>query len=127
MAQSLNTKVDLSIPATSYSGLSNYGKVLVGDKAFEFYNDKNVNDYIQITWQEIDYISASVLWGKHINRFVIFTKRNGRYSFSSRNNKLLLKTMCQYIPIENMFKSDTFLKVIKRGLLSIFSKKSKSK
>ena len=48
MVQSLNKKVDLTINATSYLGMANYGKVLVGDEAFEYYNDKNVNDYIQI-------------------------------------------------------------------------------
>ena len=52
MVQSLNKKVDLTINATSYLGMANYGKVLVGDEAFEYYNDKNVNDYIQIPWSE---------------------------------------------------------------------------
>ena len=40
MAQSQNTKVDFSIKATSLNGLTNYGDVMVGDKAFEFYNEK---------------------------------------------------------------------------------------
>ena len=48
MVQSLNTKVDLTIQATSYLGMANYGKVMVGDQAFEFYNEKNLKDYIQI-------------------------------------------------------------------------------
>ena len=34
MVQSLNTKVDLTVKATSYLGLANYGEVMVGDKAF---------------------------------------------------------------------------------------------
>ena len=50
MVQSLNTKVDLTVKATSYLGLANYGEVMVGDKAFEFYNEKNIilalNDFI---------------------------------------------------------------------------------
>ena len=33
MVQSLNKKVDLTINATSYLGMANYGKVLVGDEA----------------------------------------------------------------------------------------------
>lgn len=125
MAQSLNTKVDLTISATSYLGIPNYGKILIGDNAFEYYNDKNVNDYIQIPWVEIDYISASVLFGKYINRFVIFTKKNGKYSFSAKNNKLLLRTMRKYISPNNMFKSDTFLKVVKIGFLSLFKRNKK--
>lgn len=82
MAQSLNTKVDLTIKATSYFGMTSYGKVMVGDKAFEFYNDRNVNDYIQIPWDEVDKIAASVLFkGKWISRFVIMTKSSGNFSF----------------------------------------------
>ena len=38
--------------------MANYGKVLVGDEAFEYYNDKNVNDYIQIPWSEVTEIMA---------------------------------------------------------------------
>ena len=37
MAQSLNSKVDLTIKATSFAGLSTNGNVMVGNKAFEFY------------------------------------------------------------------------------------------
>ena len=48
MAQSQNSVVDLTIPATSYHGLATYGNVMIGNKAFEFYNEKNPEDYIQI-------------------------------------------------------------------------------
>ena len=44
MAQSLNSKVDLTIKATSFAGLSTNGNVMVGNKAFEFYNERNVED-----------------------------------------------------------------------------------
>ena len=54
MVQSLNTKVDLVMKGTSYHGLTTYGKIMVGDKGFEFYNDHNVQDYIQIPWEEVD-------------------------------------------------------------------------
>lgn len=125
MAQSLNSKVDMVIPATSYLGFTSYGKIMVGDKAFEYYNDKNVDDYIQIPWEEVDYIAAAVMGKKHISRFVIFTKRNGNYSFSSRDNKALLRAVREYVPSDRMVKSDTFLKVIKRGILSLFKSKRK--
>ena len=68
MAQSQNTKVDFSIKATSLNGLTNYGDVMVGDKAFEFYNEKNKEDFIQIPWEEIDYISASVYFNNRTSR-----------------------------------------------------------
>ena len=85
MAQSINTKVDLVIKATSYQGLNSYGKIMVGDKAFEYYNDRNVNDFIQIPWEEVDYVIASVMFkGKKIPRYAIQTKKNGTYSFASK-------------------------------------------
>ena len=69
MAQSINTRVDVVVEATSYQGLTNYGKIMVGDKGFEFFNTRNVNDYIQIPWGEVDYVIASVMFkGKKIPR-----------------------------------------------------------
>ncbi|MEG0528086.1 DUF956 family protein [Amedibacillus sp. YH-ame10] len=116
MAQSLNTKVDLTINATSYMGMATYGKVMIGDKAFEFYNDKNVEDYIQIPWQEINFVSASViLKGRWIPRFAIITKTNGTYTFSSRDNKRLLRAIQGYVDAQRMVKSLSFFDVIKRG------------
>ena len=53
MAQSLNSKVDLTIKATSFAGLSTNGNVMVGNKAFEFYNERNVEDCIQIPWIQL--------------------------------------------------------------------------
>lgn len=82
MVQSLNKKVDLTINATSYLGMANYGKVLVGDEAFEYYNDKNVNDYIQIPWSEVTEIMASVMFkGKWIPRFALLRKTTETLSF----------------------------------------------
>ena len=78
MAQSINTKVDLVMNGTSYLGLNSYGKIMIGDKGFEFFNERNVDDYIQIPWEEVDYIIASVLFkGKKIPRFAVQTKKNG--------------------------------------------------
>lgn len=123
MAQSLNTKVDLTISGTSYMGLSSYGKIIIGDKAFEFYNDRNVEDYIQIPWEEIDYISASViLWGKRISRFAIFTKENGYFTFSTRDNKKTLRAVNQYIESNRLLRSMSFIQVVKRGIQSIFKR-----
>ena len=125
MVQSLNTKVDLTIKATSYLGLTNYGKIMVGDNAFEFYNDKNVRDYIQIPWKEVDYVMASVMFkGKWIPRFAVVTKKNGKFIFSSRDNKALLRAVNKYVASENLVRSLSFLDIIKRGIKSLFSKNS---
>ena len=62
MVKSLNTKVDFTIKAISYLKLSNYGNIMVGDKAFEFYNESNIKNYIQIPWEEVDSVVASVMF-----------------------------------------------------------------
>lgn len=126
MVESLNTKVDMTIEATSYLGLTSYGKVMVGDKAFEFYNDKNSNDYIQIPWQEVHCVMASVLFkGKWIPRFVIVTKEKNNFTFSSRDNKALLRAINKYIQSENLVRSLGFMQIVTRGVKLIFSKNKK--
>ena len=64
MAQSLNTKVDLVMDATSFHGMNNYGKIMIGDRGFEYYNEKKMNDYIQIPWEEVDYVISSVMFSR---------------------------------------------------------------
>ena len=124
MVQSLNKKVDLTINVTSYLGMANYGKVLVGDEAFEYYNDKNVNDYIQIPWSEVTEIMASVRFkGKWIPRFAVVTKNNGNFIFSTRDNKKTLRAVRNYVDPNNMVRSLSFFQVISRGLKSLFKRK----
>lgn len=121
MAQSQNSSVDLTIKATSFMGLTAYGNVMVGNKAFEFYNERNPEDFIQIPWNEVDYIAASVLFGgKRISRFAIFTKENGHFSFSTRDNKATLRAVRKYVPEDRLQRSPSFLDVAKRGLTSLF-------
>ena len=61
MAQSLNKTVEFHTTGVSYLGVGGkVGKILVGNAAFEFYADANVEDYIQIPWQEIERIGANV-------------------------------------------------------------------
>ena len=45
MAISMNTSVEYSSKATFLQGFTTYGDVMVGDKAFEFYNEKNKEDW----------------------------------------------------------------------------------
>ncbi len=47
MAKSINTKVDLTVDATWFRGIASYGKIMIGDRAFEFYNERNVEDYVR--------------------------------------------------------------------------------
>ena len=53
IAQSQNTKAEFVDKATSFIGMATYGQIMIGDKAFEFYNSKNPKDYIQIPWNDL--------------------------------------------------------------------------
>lgn len=120
MAQSLNTKVELAIPATFFVGLSTYGKMMLGDRALEFYNDRNPEDYIQIPWDEVDHVAASVLFGRAIPRFAVFTKENGHFSFSTRDNKATLRVVRDHIGNEKVVRSADFLGVVRAGLVGLW-------
>lgn len=116
MVQSLNSKVDLTIDATSYLGIGEYGKIMIGDKAFEFYNDRDINKFIQIPWEEVDFVVASVYFkGKWIPRYAIQTKKNGIYSFSSKQPKKVLRAIREYVPADHLVRSLTFSKLSNAG------------
>ena len=119
MAQSQNSSVDLAIKATSFQGLTTYGDVMVGNAAFEFYNERNPEDYIQIPWDQVDYVAAEVLPGKKIARFAFFTKENGHFSFSTRDNKATLRAMRAYVPEDRLQRSPSFADVMKAGAKSL--------
>ena len=124
MVQSINTKVDLTINATSYLGIAEYGKIMIGDKGFEFYHERDARKFVQIPWEEVDYVIASVMFkGKWIPRFAIQTKRNGTYSFSSKKPKMVLKAIREYVEPSHMVKSLSLVDVIKRGIKGIFKPK----
>jgi hypothetical protein len=117
--QSINTRADLVMEGTSYQGLNSYGKIMIGDKGFEYFNNRNKSDYIQIPWKEVDYVIASVIFkGKKIPRFAIQTKKNGTYSFSAKEPKKLLRAVNQYVASDHMVRSLTLLDVIKRAFRS---------
>lgn len=123
LVQSINTKADLVMDGTSYQGLNSYGKIMIGDKGFEYYNNRNKGDYIQIPWTEVDYVIASVMFkGKKIPRFAIQTKRNGTYSFSAKEPKKLLRAVNQYVADDRMVRSLSLFDVIKRAFNSKFKK-----
>ncbi|ALR90400.1 MULTISPECIES: DUF956 family protein [Clostridium] len=124
MVQSLNTKVDLVIDATAFTGLSDYGKIMIGDKGFEFYNSRDPHKFVQIPWDEVDYVIASVLLkGKWIPRYAIQTKKNGTYTFASKDAKKVLRAIRNYVDSERMVSSLSFLDVVKRGVKAIIKKK----
>ncbi|MBO0993555.1 DUF956 family protein [Bacillus sp. SD088] len=117
MVQSINTKVDLVIDATSHMGISEYGKIMIGDKGFEFFNDRDARKFIQIPWEEVDHVIASVMFkGKWIPRYALQTKRSGTFLFSSKDPKKVLRTIREYVDPNHMVQSLSFFEVIKLGL-----------
>lgn len=122
MVQSINTKVDLVIEGTSFLGLTDYGKIMIGDRGFEFFNDRDVNKYIQIPWDEVNLVIASVMFkGKWIPRFAIETKKSGTYTFSSKKAKVVLRAINQYIDSDHIVQSLSFFQVIRRGLKNLWA------
>lgn len=117
MAQSLNTHVDLTIRANSYLGLGTHGDVLVGDRAFEYYNEKNPEDFIQIPWDQVDHVAASILFGgRWISRFAVFCKDGqGTYSFSTRDDKATLRAMRAHLGAQRLVRSASFFQVVAAG------------
>lgn len=125
MIQSLNTKVDLAIDATAFTGLTDYGKIMVGDKGFEFYNSRDSRKFIQIPWEEVDYVIASVLLkGKWIPRYAIQTRKNGTFTFSSKEPKKVLRAISKYVDPNHMVHSLSFFDVVRRAVQSRFKKGS---
>lgn len=116
MVQSLNSKIDLTVKATAFSGLSEYGHIMIGDKAFEFYHQRDARKYIQIPWEEIDYVIASVFFkGRWISRYSIQTKKDGTFAFASKDPKQVLRAIRVYVDSQRMVKSLGFFDVLIRA------------
>ncbi len=122
MVQSQNKKVDLSIKARCLNGFTSDGNIMIGDEAFEFYNEKNIDEFVQIPYKEISFVSASVIFGKKISRFAIHTKENGNFIFTSKDNKKTLRTLNNYIDSNKLRRSLSFFEVIKRGFKNLIKK-----
>lgn len=126
MVQSINTTVDLVIDATSFTGLTDYGKIMVGDNGFEFYNSHDARKFIQIPWEEVDFVIASVMFkGKWIPRYAIRTKKNGTFTFASKSPKKVLREIQKYVAPDHMVQSLGFFDVLKRAVQSIGKKNNK--
>lgn len=115
MVESQNKKVDYSASATWFRGLPTYGKVLIGDRAFEFYSNNNVDDYVQIPWDTVALVVADVHFkGKYIPRFKFVTKKDGEFTFVTKDPKAALRAVRNYIPAQNIRKALTFSQRLKR-------------
>lgn len=115
MVKSLNTIRELTDKGIWYRNGPFYGNVMVGDYAFEFYNETKLQDYIQIPWDEITYVVVDYYFsGKYIPRFEIRTKKNGKFRFSTRNSRATLKAIQKHLPRERMRKAPSVGQILKQ-------------
>ncbi|MCM0583390.1 DUF956 family protein [Weissella diestrammenae] len=124
MVQSLNTVADLSAPGIFYTGIgAKYGKILVGDKAFEFFNDNNVNDYIQVPWAELIMVQAQVR-GTHIGRRFKVQTTAGSFDFSSKMVGPVLKAVRNHVGDERVLRMPSLVQKFKARFQRWFKKNS---
>lgn len=122
MAQSLNSTVKLTTTGVSYLGMGGkVGKFLLGNKGLEFYSDANVEDYIQIPWENIEKIGANVSRNKVSRHFEVFTDK-GKFLFASKDSGKILKVARQHIGNDKVVRMLTLVQVLMKKL-TIFVKK----
>ena len=108
MAISMNSKVIFSTKANSLSGIfgNKNGNILIGNKAFEFYNARNPEDYIQIPWDEIEKVRAQLFFkDRYIRGFFIDTKNSGSFNFIVKNAGKCLKEMRTFVGNDNIVRN----------------------
>lgn len=115
MAQSLNTRSDFATEAIVYLGFAEYGKIMLGDNAFEFFNDKNVNKNIQFPWHTILRVEGDVSKSGKIGRhFAVVLQNGSKVRFSAKESGTVLKWMREYLGNEKVVKAPSFFKNISK-------------
>ena len=123
MAISMNTKVLYTTKANTLNGMfgNKNGNILVGNNAFEFYNSRNPEDYIQIPWNEIIRIRAQLFFkDKYIRGFFIDTKNAGTYNFVVKNAGKTLKIMRDFLGNEKIVLNKPLLSM--KNIFNLFKK-----
>lgn len=122
MAKSQNTTVELTVKGVSYTGMSGkVGQFLVGDKALEFYSDSNVEDYIQMPWENILHIGANVSQNKISRHFEVVTT-SGKFLFASSDSGKILKLARDYIGDDKVVRLPTLVQTIVKKIRGLFQK-----
>ena len=123
MAQSLNSTVELTTTGVSYLGMGGkVGKFLLGNKGLEFFSDANVEDYIQIPWENIEKIGANVSRNKVSRHFEVFTDK-GKFLFASKDSGKILKVARQHIGNDKVVRMLTLVQVLMKKLTGFVKKK----
>ena len=123
MAQSINPTVELTTTGVSYLGMGGkVGKFLLGNKGLEFYSDANVEDYIQIPWENIEKIGANVSRNKVSRHFEVFTDK-GKFLFASKDSGKILKVARQHIGNDKVIRMLTLVQIIIKRLSRFVKRK----
>ena len=123
MAISMNTKVLYTTKANTLNGMfgNKNGNILVGNNAFEFYNSRNPEDYIQIPWNEIIRVRAQLFFkDNYIRCFFIDTKNAGTYNFVVKNAGKTLKIMRDFLGNEKIVRNKPLLSM--KNIFNLFKK-----
>lgn len=121
MVKSLNTEMAHTTKGTWFREGPIYGNIMVGDKAFEFYNDTKLQDYVQIPWDEITYViamSTSVVNSSHALKSEL--SKMDVSVLPSRKSRITLKEIQKRIPRESLRKAPSFIAVLKQGFKNLF-------
>lgn len=119
MVQSLNKTAELTTQGISYLGMgAKYGHFLIGDQAFEFFNENNVADYIQIPWTNVKAVYAQVS-KNHIGRCFRVTTDSGNFDFSAKESGKVLKVMREHLGDQKVLRQPTLW----RSVLARFKKR----
>ena len=126
MAQSLNTKVDYNGKAIAYLGFPQYGQIMIGNRAFEFFDDRDVEKNMQFPWNSIKRVEGEVTKSfkgeVRIGRQFYIVFANGqKVRFSSNEAGAVLKTIREYLGNDKVVKSPRFT----RTIASVFKRKKK--
>lgn len=105
MVQSINTKIDLTIDATSYLGVADYGKIMIGDKGFEFFNNRDARKFVQIPWEEVDYVIASVVLKEMDSSLRNPNEKEWDIFFCFKRTKKVLRAIREYVDPDHMVRS----------------------
>ena len=123
MAQSINSTVELTTTGVSYLSMGGkVGKFLLGNKGLEFYSDANVEDYIQIPWENIEKIGANVSRNKVSRHFEVFTDK-GKFLFASKDSGKILKVARQHIGNDKVIRMLTLVQIIIKRLSRFVKRK----
>lgn len=122
MAQSLNKTIEFHTTGVSYLGIGGkVGKFLIGETAFEFYPDMNVENFVQIPWKEIEQIGANVSGRKISRHFEIYTKES-KFLFASKDSGKILKIARQHLGNDKIVKLPTLVQMIVAKIKNLFAK-----